>query len=443
MTEKLAPGLVIAAPASGSGKTVVTLSLLRALKNTGVNVASFKIGPDYIDPAYHTAASDDLCRNLDFWGMRKNTVHRQWVTTVEQSEFVITEGVMGLFDGATTGSLINNGSTADAAKWLNWPIILVVDAKSQGASAAALVEGFVRHRSDITIVGVIFNRIGSPSHEKILREALETTGLPCLGCIPRHSALDLPSRHLGLIQAKELPELDNWLEGAAKIVAEHIDLNLLKTLGATSKITPPPGGQPTIQPLGKHTAIARDDAFAFCYPHIVEGWQRAGSKISFFSPLNGEVPDELADSIYLPGGYPELYAEKIAANQNFREAMRMAVAKEAVVYGECGGFMVLGETLTDRDGASHDMLGLLPVKTSFAKPKLHLGYRQFSLIGDGALGSAGARFKGHEFHYCEIISADVAESLFHAEDALGEKLPEMGCKVGNVMGSFGHIIDSV
>jgi len=434
---------VIAAPASGSGKTVVTLSLLRALKNAGVDVSSFKIGPDYIDPAYHAAASAQACRNLDFWAMREDTLLRQRAPAVEEADVVISEGVMGLFDGATTGESKNSGSTADAAKWLDWPVVLVVDAKAQGASAAALVEGFANHRDDIEIAGVIFNHIGGPSHEIILREALAPTGIACLGCIPRHEALVLPSRHLGLVQAKEMPELNRWLDAAAAIVAEHVDLDRLKDIAQQSKVVLTLEETPPLPPLGQHTAIARDDAFAFCYDHVVDGWRAAGTEISFFSPLAGEAPDFLADSIYLPGGYPELHAAEIASNESFISAMKMAVAKDAVIYGECGGFMVLGETLTDRDGKSHKMLGLLPVETSFANPKLHLGYRQLMLSEEGPLGVAGAQFKGHEFHYCEMTAMAGGESLFAALDARGNAVPPLGCRVGSVMGSFAHIIDGV
>jgi cobyrinic acid a,c-diamide synthase len=443
VSEQIASGLVIAAPASGSGKTVVTLSLLRALKNAGVNVASFKIGPDFIDPAYHSAASGELCRNLDFWAMREDTLMRQRVRAVEQSDLVVTEGVMGLFDGATTGNIQNNGSTADAAKWLSWPVILVVDAKAQGASVAALVEGFARHRDDIDIAGVIFNRIGGPGHEIILREALATTNLPCLGCVPRHAGLDLPSRHLGLVQAKEMPKLDQWLDEAAKIIASHVDLEMLQKIAERPKLVLTLDEKPALPPLGQHTAIARDDAFAFCYEHLLDGWRAADTEISYFSPLAGEAPDFLADSVYLPGGYPELYGAAIAANESFREAMKMAVAKGAVIYGECGGFMVLGESLTDRNGQSHDMLGLLPIKSSFETPKLHLGYRQLELVEDSALGIAGTKLKGHEFHYCDVSATGPASSLFRAMDARGGDLSEMGCRQGTVMGSFAHVIDSV
>ncbi len=442
MNNTLAGGLIIAAPASGSGKTVITLSLLRAFKNAGVDAGSFKIGPDYIDPAYHAAASGKLCRNLDFWAMQEDTLLRQRTAGLEDVDIVITEGVMGLFDGATTGKAKNSGSTADAANWLDWPVVLVVDAKSQGASAAALVEGFANHRDDIKIAGVIFNHIGGENHERILREALAPNGIQCLGCIPRHASLDLPNRHLGLVQAKEMPKLDQWLDAAAAIVKEHVDLAALKDLATQSKVLLTLKETPSIPPLGRNTAIARDDAFAFCYDHVVESWWAAGTEISFFSPLAGEAPNFVADSIYLPGGYPELHAENIAGNKSFVSAMKMAAAKDAVIYGECGGFMVLGETLTGRDGKSHDMLGLLPVETSFAAPKLHLGYRQLSLLDDGPLGSTGAQFRGHEFHYCEMTMMTGREALFSAQDAQGNSLPPLGCRSGSVMGSFAHIIDS-
>jgi cobyrinic acid a,c-diamide synthase len=443
LNKELASGLIIAAPASGSGKTVVTLSLLRALKNSGGRVGSFKIGPDYIDPAYHSAASGAVCRNLDFWGMRESTLMLQLDGTVVQNSLVITEGVMGLFDGAATGHAMSSGSTADAAKWLGWPVILVVDAKGQGASAAALVEGFVNHRDDIKIAGIIFNRIGGLGHEHILRDAISHIGIPCLGCIPRDARLDLPTRHLGLVQAKEILKLNLWLDEAANVIAAHVDLELVSSIAEQSKVITISDIQPPISKLGQHTAIACDDAFAFCYDHIVDAWRAAGAELSFFSPLAGEIPDASADSVYLPGGYPELHGAAISSNSRFVEAMHLAVAKGVVIYGECGGFMVLGEMLTDREGKSHEMLGLLPVNTSFQEPRLHLGYRNLTLKGAGPLGKAGSQFKGHEFHYCSVTKIGDADSLFHARDAKGECLPEMGCKVGNVMGSFAHIIDSV
>ena len=439
------PGLVIAAPSSGSGKTIVTLSILRALKNNGISVSSIKIGPDYIDSTYHSAASGECCRNLDFWAMREKTLEYQLASVMNKSDLVIAEGVMGLFDGAATGKSINTGSTADAANWLSWPVVLVIDARGQGASVTALVEGFAKHRRNIKVVGVIFNQIGGENHERILREALSNTTIPCLGCIPRHERLSLPNRHLGLLQANENPALESWLDGAAEIVVNSIDLDLLCKLSGQSERMPMSNLQPSIPILGKHTAIARDKAFSFCYEHIIDAWRAKGVEITFFSPLAGEIPNSLSDSIYLPGGYPELYATEISEKHELKKVMKIAATNGSVIYGECGGFMVLGEWLTDRDGKSHKMLDLLPIKTSFEKPKLHLGYRQLSLVDQGTLGDAGAKFNGHEYHYCSIVDdrkIDI-ESLFYTSNARGERLPEMGCKLGSVLGSFCHIIDSV
>ena len=439
----MASGIVIAAPASGNGKTVITLGLLRAIRNAGIKVSSIKIGPDYIDAAYHFSASGELCRNIDLWGMRDETLVHQRVSAEGKNDFVIAEGVMGLFDGAPSGKSMNLGSTADAAKWLGWPVVLVVDAKGQGSSVTALVEGFLNYRADIEISGVIFNRVGSDNHERILKEALSHTKLTCIGCIPQHDTLTLPNRHLGLIQAREIFDLDEWLNKASELVRNHIDLDLLYKLARSSKSTATLKNYLPVPILGQHIAVACDNAFSFCYDYVLDAWRSRGVTVTFFSPVAGEAPHSHADSIYLPGGYPELYASEISANQEFKEKMKIAAANEAVIYGECGGFMVLGESLIDRNGKSHEMLDLLPIKTSFSKPKLNLGYRQLSLIDEGSLGKAGSSFKGHEFHYCNIVENDRVKNLFDVHNSRGEKLPEMGSKRGSVMGSFSHIIDSV
>jgi cobyrinic acid a,c-diamide synthase len=446
MGKKTVSGLIVAAPSSGSGKTVVTLSLLRAIRNSGIDVNSVKVGPDYIDPAYHSAASGKSCRNLDFWGMSHQTLIHQQACALGESSLVIGEGVMGLFDGATMGKSEDVGSTAAVAEWLGCPIILVVDATGQGASVAALVQGFANHRKDIEIAGVIFNKIGGPNHELILREALSITGIPCIGCIPKHNSLYLPHRHLGLIQAREINKLEIWLDEAAKIVANKIDLGSLlkytKPLKSVRSQHSPIDFLP-IPVLGQHTAVAYDDAFAFCYDYVLEAWRAHGVELSFFSPIHGETIHSCADSVYLPGGYPELYASDIAANQDFRETMKVAANNGAVIYGECGGYMVLGSSLTDREGKLHNMLDLLPVRTSFVRPRLHLGYRELSLIDGGAFGNIDDGFKGHEFHYCEIVEDSETKSLFYSKNARGERLQSMGCKSGSVMGSFAHIIDAI
>ncbi|MEE2746147.1 MAG: cobyrinate a,c-diamide synthase [Pseudomonadota bacterium] len=436
-------GFIIAAPASGSGKTILTLGLLRAFRNRGESVGSLKIGPDYIDPSLHSVASGKKCRNLDFWGMREETLSDQLNKTLDESDLIIAEGVMGLFDGAATGNLSSPGSTADASNWSNFPIVLVVDVKGQGSSVAALVEGFLNHRSNIRFAGIILNRVGSDRHFNILEDALVHLNIPCFGGIPEDNRLKLPQRHLGLIQADELDELEDWLDNAADIISDSINLNKLNKIEAIYDHRLASQGKPCVPQLGAHTAIARDKAFSFSYSHIVDGWRERGTKITFFSPLAGELPDPSADSIYLPGGYPELYANELENMKSFKRAIKTAADKGSNIYGECGGFMVLGQSLIDECGVLHKMVGLLPIETSFQNPSLHLGYRELELISDGEFGKAGTLFKGHEFHYCNLISNNKTLSLFQAKDAKGQLLPDLGCKSGTVMGSFAHIIDSV
>jgi len=436
VSTSLGRGLIIAAPSSGSGKTMVTLGLLRALRNNCVDIGSLKIGPDYIDPAFHTFASGKPCRTLDPWSMRPETFHSQVAET--GAEFLLAEGVMGLFDGAVDGT----GSTADAAETLGWPVILVVDVKGQSASAAAVVEGFARHRKGVTLAGVIFNRVGGNRHKRMLEEALAPMRIPCLGHVPWSSDLELPSRHLGLVQAREHAEFETWIKTAADIIGSAVNLELLSDL-AEKGSTPTLGQNPLPLPVfGSHVAIARDDAFAFTYPHILEAWEHAGATLSYFSPLADDPVPAEANGVYLPGGYPELHAATLGENETFLSSLKTAAGQGVNIYGECGGFMVLGDTLTDAEGIEHGMAGLLPVHTSFAERKLHLGYRSMVTQTDSALGPAGTLYKGHEFHYASITRS-TGEPLFEAEDALGENKSLAGAVSGTVCGSFMHIIDSV
>lgn len=455
----LAPGLILAAPASGSGKTTLALGLIAALKGAGLHVGAFKVGPDYIDPAFHAAASGRLCPNLDPWAMRRETLDALMAELSVDSDIVIGEGVMGLFDGAPDGT----GSTADLAARFALPIILVIDASRQGASVAALAEGFARHRADVAIAGIVLNRVGSANHEATLRRALEAAGLAVIGALPRDEALALSSRHLGLIQAREHAALDAFITNAAETVARHVDLEALKRAAAISR-TPflvkrhalaerdeekgqgegssqeRPASIP-LPPLGQRIAIARDDAFAFSYPHVLNGWRRAGATLSFFSPLANEAPPSDSDAVYLPGGYPELHAGWLATATRFMSGLRNIVKRGTTIYGECGGYMTLGQGLIDANGARHAMAGLLPLETSFATRKLRLGYRAVTLLGDGPLGRRGAAFKGHEFHYATIISEGDGAPLFDAHDASGTTLGSIGRRVGTVFGSFVHLID--
>ena len=429
-------GFLIATPASNAGKTTVTLALLRALRRQGIRAVSAKSGPDYIDPKFHEAATGKPCINLDAWAMSKAQISAMAKSHSTGQDLFVIEGAMGLFDGAANGT----GSAADLASILGLPVVLVVDCSRQAQSVAALVHGFQTFRKDVAIAAVILNRTGSSRHEQMLRTALAPLGVPVAGCLPRSDALLLPERHLGLVQAGEHAGLENFLEGAANVIANHVDLHRVRKMAAplSPSLSPSlPEAALDLPPLGQRIATARDSAFAFSYPHILDGWRAAGAELSFFSPLADEAPDETADAVYLPGGYPELHAGRLAAASAFKAGMRAAQQRGALIYGECGGFMTLGERVIDVGGTAHDMLGLLPLETSFAIRKRHLGYRVLTPL-------SGAPWNGpltaHEFHYATIVREGAANRLFSVADAEGNSLGETGLRTGNVMGSFAHVI---
>jgi cobyrinic acid a,c-diamide synthase len=435
-----APGVIVAAPASGSGKTLLTLGLLRCLVRRGLRVASAKVGPDYIDPAFHAAASGRPCLSLDGWAMRPATL-AGLVGQLGDAQAVVCEGVMGLFDGASIPPGVppghRDGSTAEVAALTGWPVVLVLDARGMSGSAAAVLAGFARHRPGVTVAGALFNRVAGERHFAAIAEACRRAcpEVALLGWLPKHAALEVPSRHLGLVQACESADLDAFLDGAAALVAEHVDLDALLDLARPSAVAGAPA-QP-LPPLGQRIAVARDEAFAFTYPAVLEGWRRAGAELSFFSPLAGEGPDEAADAVYLPGGYPELHAGRLAA---FLDGLRAAAARGAAVFGECGGYMVLGQGMVDAEGVRHAMAGLLGLETSFARRRLHLGYRRAVLAAEGPLGQAGGAWRGHEFHYA-TVTAETGQPLFQVADAAGGELGASGLRAGRVAGSFVHLID--
>jgi cobyrinic acid a,c-diamide synthase len=425
-------GLVIAAPRSGSGKTVITLGLMAALRRRGLVVAPAKTGPDYIDPAFLARAALREAVNLDPWSMRADRLKALAATQATGADLLLVEGVMGLFDGAAD----NSGSTADLAELLGLPVVLVVDATSQSQSVAPLVAGFANWRPGVHIGGVILNRVASMRHERMLVEALAATGISCLGAIPRDPALVVPERHLGLVLPGEVMAFDGFLEAAAEAVGNYVDLAALRALAAplSNSIAAPPA----LPPLGQRIAIARDAAFAFLYPHLLDGWRAQGAELSFFSPLADQGPAADADAVYLPGGYPELHGATLANAASFKAGLAAARDRGALLYGECGGFMVLGETLVDKEGQGHQMSGLLPVATRIDRPKRILGYRRLVQSGDLPWP---AHLNGHEFHYSSARQTRLPP-LFAATDARGEALPGMGAVIGKVMGSYAHVIDA-
>lgn len=427
-------GILIGAPASGSGKTTITLGLLRALQDAGADVAPAKAGPDYIDPAYHAIAARTSCINLDPWAMRPDLISALAARHTEGGKMLLVEGMMGLFDGAIDG----RGSGADLAQRLQLPVIFVVDCARQSQSIAALVSGFRDFRRNVMIGGLILNKIGSVRHESLLRRALQPVGIPVLGVVPRDASLALPERHLGLVQAGEHQDIDDFIAHAGEVIAGAVDLQSIRQIAGRWGPSESMANVQRVPPLGQRIAVARDNAFAFSYAHLIDGWRRRGAEVSYFSPLADEAPAVDSDAIYLPGGYPELHAGRLAAAQVFGDGIRKAAARSIPVYGECGGYMVLGESLEDAEGNEHKMLGLLPLRTSFAKRKLHLGYRRLQPLPGGPFASP---LTGHEFHYATIVEEGSAPRLFRVRDALNEDLGEAGLRNGSVSGSYMHIID--
>ena len=437
----MADGLIIAAPSSGSGKTSATLGVLRSLARRGLKVASAKVGPDYIDPAFHAAASGLPCFNLDSWAMRPAFVAGLAARLAEDADLVVCEGVMGLFDGAFVPAGQPDGSTADLAALTGWPVVLLIDGRGMTGSAAAVLAGFAGLRPDVSVRGVIFNRVSGERHRAAIAAACRRAcpDIRLLGFLPADSGLELPSRHLGLVQASERADLAAFLDHAAGLVERHLDLEALADLARPSRLASA-GSAPPLPPPGSRVAVASDVAFAFAYAALLEGWRAAGAEVLPFSPLADQGPDASADAVYLPGGYPELHAGLLAGNARFLGGLRDAAARGAALFGECGGYMVLGEVMVDAGGVAHRMAGLLGLETSFAARRLHLGYRRARLLADASPGRTGDGFRGHEFHYASVLRED-GEPLFETADAAGTPLGRCGLTAGRVAGSFIHLID--
>lgn len=435
------PGLLIAAPASGTGKTTVMLGLLAALRERGLQVQPFKNGPDYIDPAFHRAAAGRESFNLDTWAMPGAMLDGMLAASAG-ADLVLAEGSMGLFDGVAAPGATGNGASADLAARMGWPVVLVIDASGQAQTAAAVAQGLARFRAGVTVAGVILNRIASSRHEALIRHGMEEAGLAVLGVLPKRAAIAMPERHLGLVQAEEQPALQALIAEAAGLMRDGVDLDALIVAARTRAPTSAPA---PITPPGQRIALARDAAFSFVYPHLLHGWRAAGAEVLPFSPLADETPDPSADTCWLPGGYPELHGPTLANADRFRTGLR-AFSETKTVHGECGGYMAMGEAIIDRQGARHRMAGLLGLVTSFETRKMHLGYRLAELAQPIPGQRARARLRGHEFHYSTIVDQPDAP-LAQVTDATGATVPETGSTRlqpggGLSTGTFFHLIAS-
>jgi cobyrinic acid a,c-diamide synthase len=434
-----ATALIVAAPRSGAGKTTVTLALLAALRRRGLLVQAAKAGPDYIDPAFHAAATGRQSVNLDSWAMPPALLDGLVAEAAAKSDVLIIEGVMGLFDGFGHEPG-RTGATADLAARYGVPVLLVLDVAGQSQSAAALVRGFAGHRAGVRIAGVVLNKVGSDRHRRLVADAIAPLQIPIVGVVPRDGAIAFPERHLGLVQAAEHGDLEARLAALADMAERCLDLDAILALAAPPRLDPV-SVQAALPPPGMRIALAQDAAFTFLYPHVIEGWRRQAAEIVPFSPLADEAPHGSCDACWLPGGYPELHAGRLAAAQNFKSGLA-AFAATWPVHGECGGYMVLGQGLEDADGVRHAMTGLLGHATSFAQRKLHLGYRQARLLSDCALGKDGSAIRGHEFHYASLIETGNDAPLAEIADGDGNALGTAGGRRGNVTGTFFHAIAS-
>jgi cobyrinic acid a,c-diamide synthase len=432
-----AKAILVAATGSGTGKTTLTAGLLRVLRRRGLRVRAAKSGPDYIDPLFHRSATNLPSVNLDSWAMPPALIDAVLADAAAETDLLVIEGAMGLFDGGP-GPAGRSGAAADLAARYGIPVVLVLDVTGQSQTAAAIVRGLVAHDAAVRVAGVVLNRVASERHRRLVGDALSAIGMPVLGAIPRDASIALPSRHLGLVQATELADIETRLNILADLVERCVDLDRMLALFSPIQVsaTDEPMALP---PPGNRIALASDAAFTFIYQHLIAGWRRAGAEIVTFSPLADEPPPETCDACWLPGGYPELHAGALASAARFREGLAR-FAETRPVHGECGGFMVLGTGIEDARGGRHAMAGLLSHATSFATRRLSLGYRVARLLGPSPLGRAGDEVRGHEFHYSTVAEPGSDEPLVVLFDGRSESLGRAGARRGNVSGTYFHAI---
>jgi cobyrinic acid a,c-diamide synthase len=434
----LVPRLVIAGTSSGVGKTTATLALTRALRAKGLRVAVFKCGPDYLDPTYHARAAGSACQNLDGWMMGKDAVRATFAraTARAQVDVALIEGVMGLYDGTSpTGP---EGSTAEMARWLDAPAVLVVDASGMARSIAALVQGFAAFDPELRIGAVLANRIGGAGHLDLLHTALPSP--PILGGFPRDDAHAFPERHLGLFTADEAhaPEalFDHWGKTATTWCAMDAILELARN-APSSAVTL---DQVSTRQVRCRIGLARDEAFHFYYDDNLARLEAEGAEIVPFSPLHNAVLPAV-DGLYLGGGYPEVHAERLAANGSMLASVRAFAARGGPVYAECGGLMYLSDAIVTLDGARHAMVGLVPGEARMSARLQAIGYVEVETQAPSLLGEAGARFRGHQFRYSELVPQPAAgriDRVYAMRPRRGGDAIAEGYGSRNVLASYVH-----
>jgi cobyrinic acid a,c-diamide synthase len=438
--------LVIAGERSGVGKTTVTLSLLATLCHRQQPVQSFKVGPDYIDPMFHRYVTGRACRNLDPVLTSSDYVQQCFQQHVQDVEYALVEGVMGLFDGASGSD--DWASTAHIARLLDLPVVLVLDCSRISRSIAALVHGYQTFDSRIKFAGLILNRVGSDRHLNLLKSALLPLDLPILGVLRRHEDITIPDRHLGLIPTNELPELSQLIDRLAQLGEHWFDwqtlLSLLQTHPARERRKredrrgKTEGGRTTASLLPPKLAIARDRAFNFYYIDNLERLEQLGAELVFWSPLADEALPDGVSGLYFGGGFPEVFAEPLSQNRLARDSVRSAITSGMPTYAECGGLMYLAEQLVNFEGRSWEMVGVLPTSAEMGQ-RLTLGYRQGTAMQDSFLLKSGETVWGHEFHRSTLTQLPDAP-LYEIRGYEGDRAstPE-GWRVYNVHASYVHL----
>lgn len=431
------PRLIIAATQSGSGKTTITAGLLAALKRRGLNVQAYKVGADYIDTGWHELASSKPSHNLDSWLVGSDKLKEIFIKTAAGADISIIEGVMGLYDGGRGGI----SSTAEISKLLDAPIVLVIDAKSMGTSAAAVALGFREFDKSINLAGVILNRLGSDSHKKIIVDALNELGIKCFGAIRRNDEFILPERHLGLVPTAENNSGD-VINKICAAIEEQVDIDALIDLGTRNKGL---GTRNEEQGTSSYfliptsytkIGVARDEAFNFYYESSLNELERLGAQIIYFSPLNDEHLPEV-DGLIIGGGFPEMFAARLEQNKNLRAEINHAAEVGLPIFAECGGFMYLMKNLIDFDGKSFEMCGVIDGSATMTNKLQIVGYIEAEILQDCIVGKAGDKIRAHEFHFSTAETFD--DKIFKCRRMRTGKEYFAGVCKKNIVASYLHI----
>ncbi|MBQ3620293.1 MAG: cobyrinate a,c-diamide synthase [Methanosarcinaceae archaeon] len=439
MTQQSIPRVLIAATQSGSGKTTIVSGLLAALRAKGINVQAYKIGPDYIDPGYHRIASGKKGHNLDTWLMDKEKMAEIFFRTASQCDMAVVEGVMGLYDGGRGGI----SSTAEISKLLKIPVLLVIDVKSMGDSAAAIALGFKNYDPEVRLAGVILNRLGSDSHEMMIREAMEKAGIPVFGCMHRDDALSISERHLGLLPVEENDDDIRQIGLIREAVEKSLFIDRIIELAENAEMIDLPEKEMSQTEKKVRIGVADDEAFTFYYPESLQVLESMGAELVRFSPMNdATLPD--VDGLMIGGGFPELFVDRLSENDSMKRDIREKAAAGLPVFAECGGLMYLTEKITDFDGKTFDMVGLIPAVCSMTKKLQTVGYVEAEALSENVLSEPGHVIRGHEFHFSTMDLAagtdeDAFPWAFEFRKMRTGACYRSGFSQGNVLASYLHL----